>query len=96
MLAATPLVPDYQWYLEPIQGVEIECLPRLAVAVEKGRVGHQVMLMFGCLTPEGIFLTVDRALRVWIVDAVEHGLPYQMGGITSLFERSLCIGLLVV
>jgi len=54
-VAATPLAPDYQRYLEPIQSVDVERLPRLPVANEMGRVGRQV-----CFKPEsgtGIFLT---------------------------------------
>ena len=42
-VAATPLAPDHQRYLEPIQCVDVERLPRLPVANEKGRVGRQVM-----------------------------------------------------
>ena len=44
-VAATPLAPDYQRYLEPMQCVDVERLPRLPVAIEKGRVGRQVMLI---------------------------------------------------
>ena len=47
-VAATPLAPDYQRDLEPIQCVDVERLPRLPVANEKGRVGRQVMLLVPC------------------------------------------------
>ena len=56
-VAATPLAPDYQRYLEPIQSVDVERLPRLPVANEMGRVGRQVILIFHCLTPD---LTLSR------------------------------------
>ena len=47
-LAATPLAPDYHHYLEPIQCVDVERLPRLPAANEMGRVGRQVMLISFC------------------------------------------------
>ena len=55
-VAATPLAPDYQRYLEPIQCVDVESLPRLPAANEIGRVGRQVMLNFHYLTPVWHFL----------------------------------------
>ena len=45
-VASTPLAPDYERYLEPIQCVDVELLPRLPVANEMSRVGRQVMLIF--------------------------------------------------
>ena len=45
-VAAAPLAPDYQRYLEPIKCEEVDPLPRLPHAREIGRVGRQVILVF--------------------------------------------------
>ena len=68
-VVATPIARDYQRYLEPIQCVDVEHLPRLPVANEMGRVGRQVMLIFHCLAPDGHFL--DRLL--WTLHCVPVG-----------------------
>ena len=94
-VVATPIARDYQRYLEPIQCVEVERLPRLPGANEMGRVGRQVMLMFRCLTPDGIFLTVDRALCMWMVVAGGHALYYKLVELRRClreFHDPLCIG----
>ena len=52
-VAAPPLAPDYQRYLEPIQCVDVERLARLPVISEMGRVGRQVILIVHCLARDG-------------------------------------------
>ena len=61
-IAATPLAPDYLRYLEPIQYVDVERLPRLPAPAEMGRVGRQVVVI--CL------LSQARRFVLWTVRCV--------------------------
>ena len=66
-VAATPLAPDYQRYLEPMQCFDVEGLARLPVADELGRVGRQVMLVVHCLTPGVYFLDCGLCVLCTVV-----------------------------